>query len=168
MFGGGRLCGNSLDGGIVLLWRQEWFSYGPEYLRNSISLVIYETAYQASRTLGSNVNTVAFFVIYCSEFLGLSFLLRWIRGGRGLSLGLFPALYSLGLQIAFSVCHSLPCQLCLSQRLIHFNCTLECTRERRMDGLFCTYYCIRTFAFLDKIVPCLKSVCLSAHWLCLC
>ena len=35
--------------------------------------------------------------------------------------------------------------------------------ERRMDGLFCTYYCIRTFAFLDEIVPCLKSVCLSAH-----
>lgn len=75
---------------------------------------------------------------------------------------------SRGLRIAFSVCHSLPCQLCLSQRLIHFNCTLECSRERRMDGLFCTYYCIRTFAFLDEIVPCLKSVCLSAHWLCLC
>lgn len=130
-------------------------------------MVIRETACWASGALSSSIDTVITFVIYCYEFLGLSFLLCWIRGGRGWSLGLFPALHSLGLQIAFSVCHSLPCQLCLSQRLIHFNCTLECTRER-MDGLFCTYYCIRTFAFLDKIVPCLKSVCLSAHWLCLC
>lgn len=153
---------------VILKTRVIFISVGPESLTNSNSLVIHETAFQASRTLGSSINTVAAFVIYCSEFGGLSFLPCWMKDGRGSSLCLFPALYFLGLQIAFSVCHSLPCQLCLSQRLIHFNCTLECTRERRMDGLFCTYYCIRTFAFLDKIVSYLKSVCLSAHWLCLC
>lgn len=152
---------------VILKTRVIFISVGPESLTNSSSLVIHETAFQASRTLGSSINTVAAFVIYCSEFWGLSFLPCWMKDGRGSSLCLFPALYFLGLQIAFSVCHSLPCQLCLSQRLIHFNCTLECTRERRMDGLFCTY-CIRTFAFLDKIVPYLKFVCLSAHWLCLC
>lgn len=76
--------------------------------------------------------------------------------------------HPVGLWIAFGVCHRLPCQLCLSQRLIHFNCTSECSREMRLDGLFCTYYCIRTFAFLEESMPCLKSACLSAHWLCLC
>lgn len=77
--------------------------------------------------------------------------------------GAFPQLWCpLDLRLAVSVCHRLPCQLCLSQRLIHFNCTLECSWERRRAGLFCTYYCIRTFAVWDEIVPCLKSVCLSA------
>lgn len=44
------------------------------YLKtNSSGLVFHEAAFQASRTLGSSINTVAAFVIYCSEFLGLSF-----------------------------------------------------------------------------------------------
>lgn len=119
---------------VILETRVIFISVGPESLTNSSGLVIHETAFQAFRTLGSSINTVAAFVIYCSEFLGLSFLPYWMKGGRGSSVCLLPALYFLGLQIAFSVCHSLPCQLCLSQRLIHFNCTLECTRERWMDG----------------------------------
>lgn len=44
--------------------------------------------------------------------------------------GCFRLWYSLGLRSAFGVCHSLPYQLCLSQRLIHFNCTFEHSRER--------------------------------------
>lgn len=140
---------------VILKTRVIFISVGPESLMNSSSLVIHETAFQASRTLGSSINTVAAFVIYCSEFLGLSFLPCWMKDERGSSLCLFPALYFLGLQIAFSVCHSLPCQLCLSQRLIHFNCILEYTRERRMDALFCTYLLHQNFYLFrqDRAIP---------------
>lgn len=41
-----------------------FISVGPESLRNSSTLVIHETGLQASRTLGSSVNTVTAFVIY--------------------------------------------------------------------------------------------------------
>lgn len=59
---------------VILKTRVIFISVGPESLTNSNSLVIHETAFQASRTLGSSINTVAAFVIYCSEFGGLSFL----------------------------------------------------------------------------------------------
>lgn len=59
---------------VILETRVIFISVGPESLTNSSGLVIHETAFQASRTLGSSINTVAAFVIYCSEFLGLSFL----------------------------------------------------------------------------------------------
>lgn len=168
------LCTSCVDGGILLFGRQGWFLY---LLGQNLQGELQVSWYSRKSTGPVGCWSPGFRWHrhrYCLRDLwvwvsGPQFPYLLHSGVRGNDLCGFSRLwYPLGLRIAFSVCHSLPCQLCLSQRLIHFNCTLECSRERRLDGLFCTYYCIRTFAFFEEIVPCLKSVCLSAHWLCLC
>lgn len=131
----GGLCTNYRDGGLLLFRRQGWYPYllGQGLWRN---LEVSWSDRKSTSLVGRWGPGFQCRPRYC-----LCDLLAWVSGPQFPRLlnegvgemdlrGFLRLWYSLGLRVAFSVCHSLPCQLCLSQRLIHFNCTLECSRER--------------------------------------